>query len=147
MFAVLADKGYQGMRTVRLLSPKKRKSGENLLEDYETYNRNLSTDWIIFENFFGRMKAKWKITDHKWTFDKAFFPKVIDMCVALTNFHIKLHELRDDDGIYYRKWDDRLIVQGKREERRREKSRQKHLEKRKRQLQGQIPLTSSEGSN
>lgn len=61
MWGLLADKGYQGiLEMVRGITPKK-KPGSRLGLSDETFNRQVSSDHIFVENYFGRLCGLWNL--------------------------------------------------------------------------------------
>ncbi|KAF0684580.1 Aste57867_23451 [Aphanomyces stellatus] len=67
-WAVIADKGYQGIQTP-------------VAE--ERQNDRIATDRVIVENLFGRVKTLWGVCSEKY---------------PLTNLHVRFHPLRAEDG-------------------------------------------------
>ena len=68
------------------------------MQDELRTNRNISSDRIIVENYFGRMCCLWAVMANKWRWDEGQYDKPFKLCMALTNLHIKWHPLRDEDG-------------------------------------------------
>ena len=101
-WAILADKGYQGAADeLRVLCPKKKKPRKMLSVDDDNGNRELSSDRVIVENYFGRMTGLWEITSRKYRWAEELYDPIAHACVALTNIHIFWHPLRDQDGERY----------------------------------------------
>ncbi|RHY38011.1 hypothetical protein DYB38_012731 [Aphanomyces astaci] len=98
-WAVIADKGYQGIqRVVRAVLPKKQPAGGILtLEDVRS-NDSIASDRVIVENVFGRMKKLWAVWGEAYPWSRANYDVLFQTCMALTNVHICLHPLRADDG-------------------------------------------------
>ncbi|EGZ04721.1 hypothetical protein PHYSODRAFT_379444, partial [Phytophthora sojae] len=95
MWGVRADKGYQGLEmSVRAIIPKRRPRGGPLTYDEESRNRRVSSDRVLVENYFGRMTTLWRVVSTTFTWSEAKFDRIVNICVALTNFHAKLHPLR-----------------------------------------------------
>lgn len=62
-WAVLADKGYQGLGDyLRCIHPQK---GSNLIRDEQDINDTISSDRVIVENYFGRLCNLWRICSDK----------------------------------------------------------------------------------
>ncbi|RHZ28019.1 hypothetical protein DYB31_012287 [Aphanomyces astaci] len=101
-WAVIADKGYQGIqRVVRAVLPKKKPAGGILtLEDIRSNDR-IASDRVIVENFFGRMKTLWAVCGETYRWSRDNYDVLFQTCMALTNVHIRLHPLRADDGEVY----------------------------------------------
>ncbi|KAF0685323.1 Aste57867_22743 [Aphanomyces stellatus] len=59
-WAVIADKGYQGIQhAVRAVLPFKKPAGGVLTFDQERTNDRIAIDRVIVENWFGRLKTLW----------------------------------------------------------------------------------------
>ncbi|KAF0692854.1 Aste57867_16100 [Aphanomyces stellatus] len=83
-WAVIADKGYQGIQhAVRAVLPTKKRTGEMLSVAEERQNDCIATDRVIVENLFGRVKTLWGVCPEKY---------------PLTNLHVRFHPLRAEDG-------------------------------------------------
>ena len=98
---ITVDKGYIGDEIVdtpgiRKLIPFKTPQGIT-----ENQHNNDVYSIHLIERFFGRMKSLWKITSSVYRNDKNSFNLDIDNCILLTNEHIRLFNLIDDDRLYY----------------------------------------------
>ncbi|EGZ11372.1 hypothetical protein PHYSODRAFT_417671, partial [Phytophthora sojae] len=91
MWGVLADKAR---KSVRAIIPKRRPHGGPLTYDEESRNRHVSSDRVLVENYFGRTTILWRVVSTTFTWSEAKFDRIVNICVALTNFHAKLHPLR-----------------------------------------------------
>ncbi|EGZ09134.1 hypothetical protein PHYSODRAFT_422729, partial [Phytophthora sojae] len=60
----------------------------------ESRNRRVSSDRVLVENYFGRMATLWRVVSTTFTWSEAKFDRIVNICVALTNIHAKLHPLR-----------------------------------------------------
>ena len=58
---------------------------------------------MIIENFFGRMQKLFGVMHRKYGWCMEGLNDIIDVCFALTNFHIRLQLLREEDREYYYK--------------------------------------------
>lgn len=109
-WAVLADKGYQGLADhVRCVHPKK---GKTLTTNERKTNDNISSDRVIVENYFGRLCGLWRICADKFRWSEELYDDIFHVCASLTNFHITMHPLREDSGSLYRQHHNRLIAIG-----------------------------------
>jgi len=110
-WAIIADKGYQGIAEhIRSITPKKRPPNGGLTLAQTRNNRNISSDRIIVENFFGRLSQLWGVCSRKFTLSEVKYDTVLSLCVSLTNFHIDLHPLRATDGGWYNRYTNRLMA-------------------------------------
>ena len=115
LWAVLADKGYQGAADeLRVLYPKKKKPHKMLSVDEEQDNKDLSSDRVIGENYFGRMTSLWEITSRKYRWTEELYDPIVHLCVALANIHIFWHPLRDTDGERYQQLRNKWFTIGER---------------------------------
>lgn len=104
MWAMLVDKGYQGIQEdLRSIQPKKIPRNGSLSSDDITRNNRVSSDRVIVENYFGRMCMLWEIMSKKYVWDEGKFDQLSRLCCALTNFQVSLHPLRAEDGGYYKR--------------------------------------------
>ena len=55
------------------------------------------------ENFFGRMCQLWGLMHKRFRWNYEKYGDWVTLAVALTNFHIMHHPLRDEDGIFYKR--------------------------------------------
>ena len=100
LWSAIADKGYQGaIELLRMILPKK---GKKLKREDIERNKKISKNRIICENFYGRLKKLFKIMEEKFRWDENMYGTVMQICVALTNYHIMKYPLRNEDGVYYR---------------------------------------------
>ncbi|RLO00854.1 hypothetical protein DYB28_010362 [Aphanomyces astaci] len=98
-WAVLADKGYQGIqRDLRAVIPIKKPAGGILTMDDIRTNDRIATDRVIVENFFGRLKTLWAICSHCYRWTRQNYDVLFQTCVAMANVNIRMHPLRADDG-------------------------------------------------
>ena len=58
---------------------------------------------MIIENFFGRMQKLFGVMHRKYGWCREGLNDIVDVCFALTNFHIRLQPLREEDREYYYK--------------------------------------------
>ncbi|KAF0712498.1 Aste57867_4809 [Aphanomyces stellatus] len=114
-WAVLSDKGYQ--------------------ESRKRANERLSTDRVIVENFFGRLKTLWGLASDKYTWKKEEYNMYFQTCVALTNVHIRFNPLRNVDGHGYNQYKRRLLSIGGKLKSKKNASKAKYRENRKARIQ------------
>ena len=135
LWAVLADKGYQGAADeLRVLYLKKKKPHKMLSVDDEQDNKDISSDRVIVENYFGRMTTLWEITSRKYRWVEELYDPIVHLCVALTNIHIFRHPLRDTDGERYQQLRSKWFTIGEGALKKRKLTQQRYREKRKRRL-------------
>ena len=113
-WGVLMDKGYQGASEyVRAIIPKKKPHGKLLPVDDENWNATVSSDRIIVENFFGRLTKLWGVISSKYRWSEEGYDDIFRLCVALTNYHISFHPLRDEeDATNYKQYKNRNYLIG-----------------------------------
>ncbi|RQM31002.1 hypothetical protein B5M09_013492 [Aphanomyces astaci] len=131
-WSVLADRGYQGIQEyVRGFTPLKRPPHGQLTMEQERANVKLSSDRVIVENFFGRLKTLWGLASDKYTWKKDEYNMYFQTCVALTNVHIRFNPLRNMDGEGYNQYKNRLLSIGSKIKTKNSSSKAKYRENRK----------------
>lgn len=135
LWAIIVDKGYQGIKEfLRGIHPIKKPIGRCLTASENRYNRDISSDRIIVENFFGRLMSLWGVLSHKWRWSEEHYDMVLYSCVALTNLHIRYNPLRARDGEFYQKYKNRLLDIGTNTVQKRRMIQKAYRAKRKRDL-------------
>ncbi|RHZ39952.1 hypothetical protein DYB31_008483, partial [Aphanomyces astaci] len=98
-WAVLADKGYQGIQhNVRAVLPLKKPVGGILTFAEQAKNDRIASDRVIVENYFGRLKTLWATCSNTYRWSRKSYDIVFQACLTLTNVHVRLHPLRAEDG-------------------------------------------------
>ena len=93
----LFDSGYQGAgRLMDALLPMRRLPHQELTAEQYNHNQELSSQRIIVENFFGRLKGCWKILAGKYRGQYSLLKDAIDVCVSLTNLLVVKYPLRGE---------------------------------------------------
>ena len=71
--------------------------------DDRNRNNKVSADRVVVGNFFGRVYGMFGMftSQYSWSSDK--FDAIVDFCFSITNFHIRIHPLREQDAGYYQK--------------------------------------------
>jgi hypothetical protein len=93
---ILADLGYCGIQTAipEAILPYKRARGGTLEEAKRDFNRVLSRDRILIENFFGRWKSLFGVVAEEFRGSRGSLRKIVPITIGLTDWHIALHPLR-----------------------------------------------------
>lgn len=98
---IMADKGYQDGHSQYIISPIKGSYYTLSPEDLQ-YNEKLSKIRIIVENFFGRLKCRYKIIGSKFRGAHTHYELIFKTCCALVNFEILSgHPLREEDHSFF----------------------------------------------
>ena len=63
----------------------------------------MSSDRIVVENFFGRASSLFGMMTKKFVWNRDRFDTVVDVCFSLTNYHLRLHPMREEDVMYYQR--------------------------------------------
>ena len=87
-----ADSGCQGVQLneyPEIVVPFKHKPKTPLTPEQEEYNRKLSSDRLIVENYFGRLKAYFKILAQPYRGSVNSLRAIIRTAFALTNSRIR----------------------------------------------------------
>ena len=94
-WAVMADLGFQGIQhNVRAVLPIKKRPRSELLSAEKAYNTRLAKRRIIIENFYARLKRKFRIMSVIFNLDKDLYPNIFYSCACLVNFDISRRPLR-----------------------------------------------------
>ncbi|KAF0705272.1 hypothetical protein AaE_014602 [Aphanomyces astaci] len=134
-WALLADKGYQGLhRQLRAITPMKRPAGGLLSAADMAVNDKIASDRVIVENFFGRLKTLWSVVGDTYTWKRENYDLYFQTCVAFTNLHIRFLPLREVDGDDLHRHVNGLLSSGQKKKAKRAGSVMKSREKRKRRL-------------
>ena len=97
---LLADGGYQGIAYPEVIMPYRRPRsipGEQrtqLSAAQIEFNRKLSSDRVLVENFFSRLKGVFGILYSRHRCGVNSMETLVHICVALTNYLIERHPLR-----------------------------------------------------
>jgi hypothetical protein len=98
-WAILADKGYQGLAdSNRAIIPKRRRPSTPLTPQEEDDNGDIASDRVVVENYFGRLCTLWSLCSDKFRWQEKNYELFFRACVALTNCHVRAHPLREADG-------------------------------------------------
>ncbi len=93
---LMGDKGFQGLQLdVPSILPAKKPRGGELTPQQHDKNKNIASERVIVENFYGRLQSKFGIMTKRFRLDKDLYPFVFDLCVSLCNFHLEKHPLRN----------------------------------------------------
>ena len=108
-WAVLADKGYQGIQEIlSSIIPIKRPLRGVLSISDEAFNRRVAIVRIIVENWFSRLCTLWSLLSTKCRWNESIYDHLFQTAAALTNLHIKFHPLQSQDGDKYVQLQNRL---------------------------------------
>ncbi|KAF0708679.1 hypothetical protein AaE_013117 [Aphanomyces astaci] len=102
-WTVLVDKGYIGLAaSARAIHPKKKPvSGTSDRFDMDR-NKEVSSDRVVVQNFFGRVCSLWKVSYATFVWGEKLYDDIQRFTFALTNFHATLMPLRLEDNDHYR---------------------------------------------
>jgi hypothetical protein len=91
--AIMADMGDTNSRTLRLVTPHRQPPQGRLSHQEIRENREIASNRVIVENFFGRLQGKFHLMVRRWSQRESLYPTFFRICCALTNF-----DLRPDGG-------------------------------------------------
>ena len=98
---VLLNKGYTGLNNQgypEAIVTIKKPIGRDLTPQEQEVNHLIESDRAIVENYFGRMKTIFGVTAGRFRGNREnFLTNIMEICIALTNYHITLHPLRNED--------------------------------------------------
>jgi hypothetical protein len=130
----LGDKGYIGQANetngLRKITPVKNPT----LPSQKAKNKELGQIRVAVERFFGHMTSHWAITRNTYRYSHENFDDDMDICILLTNEHLKIHNTSEQDGKFFQS----LMVQRMKEFEKKEEKRRAQLKnyatKRRREL-------------
>ena len=85
-----------------MILPKKPRGGYLNISERER-NVRVSSDRIFVENVFGRASSLFGMMTKKFVWNRDRFDTVVDVCFSLTNYHLRLHPMREEDVMYYQR--------------------------------------------
>lgn len=134
-WAILVDKGYQGIHEIlRGVHPVKKPFNGQLTLSQTQFNRKVSSDRVIVENYFGRLGLLWNLMSSKWRWAEENYDDIVRLCISLTNFHITNHPLRESDEQFFQRFKNRIYQIGVTMAEKRQLAQRKYREKRRRQM-------------
>ncbi|KAG3246769.1 hypothetical protein PI124_g8514 [Phytophthora idaei] len=84
------------------------------------------------------MCGLWRICAEKFRWSEPLYDDIFQICVSLTNYHVTMHPLRDDNGLSFRQYQGRLLAIGAEMKKRRRQSQDKY--RRNQRLRHQMSL-------
>lgn len=85
-WAILVDSGYQGLqRHVIAILPYKRRPRRPVTRLQREHNQLLARHRVVCEQFYGRLKTKWRIMTSKYRGNRDEYERLFRICCALTN--------------------------------------------------------------
>lgn len=90
---------------------KKHFRGVHAREDID-FNRKQSADMVLDENYFGRIGRLWSIFSANNVWSESMHDKILALGVIFTNFCITMHNLRNEDCEWYKRYRNRLSAIG-----------------------------------
>ena len=109
----------------------------------KSWNATVSSDRIIEENFFGRLTKLWGVILSKYRWSEEGYDDIFRLCVALTNFHISFHPLRDEeDATNYKQYKNRNYLIGENIAKNRKLAQKKYRDRRSRRIRQEIGCSS-----
>ena len=96
---ILCDAGYVGIQHTHpeAIIAKKKPMNAEMSDEHKEFNRLLSSDRMIVENYFGRMKVIFGSVHAKFRCKIQFLKNLVPILISVTNYHIQLHPLRRED--------------------------------------------------
>ena len=94
-WAAIVNSGYQGIQhSIRAILPTKKKAGRDLTRNQRAENKNIASVQVICENYYTRLKTKFRIMAEKYRNGKEDYAEVFKLCSVLTNYHLIQNSLR-----------------------------------------------------
>ena len=95
------DGGYQGLANdVRAVLSTRIFPNGVLAQADQNQSQQISSDCVVVKRFCG-LNCSWNVHMCKFVWDRERFDRVFKICAPLTNFHINLHPLMEQDEVYY----------------------------------------------
>ncbi|RHY85554.1 hypothetical protein DYB28_003071 [Aphanomyces astaci] len=95
---ILTMTNCRAQRDVRAVLPLKKPMGGILTFEDLRRNDRITSDRVIVENFFGRLKTLWGVCNDTYRWNRKTYDVVFQTCMAFTNAHVRFHPLRAEDG-------------------------------------------------
>jgi DDE superfamily endonuclease len=93
-WSIIVGSGYQGLQNyVKAIMPHKKQKSKAFTRQQTTFNKELASQRVICERFYGRLKTKFRIMSSKFRNSREEYKIIFRLCAALTNFDIILHPL------------------------------------------------------
>ncbi|ETL48802.1 hypothetical protein L916_01628, partial [Phytophthora nicotianae] len=108
--------------------------GRNISLADLSHNDKVAHDRVIVENFFGRLNQLWRITSDKLRLGRDLYDDKFRLCLGLTNVHVSHCPLRQDNGDWYRRSQNKLIQLGQLLKQKRRLAQEKYRAKKRRRL-------------
>lgn len=77
------------------------KKKSTVREQERARQAHLAARRVVVEQFFGRLTSLFPIARNKYIWDHSLFDLIIDICILLTNEHIKFRQLSEEDGTFF----------------------------------------------
>lgn len=133
-WAFMADKGYQRAKDmIRCVIRWKKPARRVLRVNQEKFNRDLFSDRIAVENYFGRM-GLWKVISQKWEWSETLYDTFVCMCIALTNIQAHRKPLGSVESDWYNRYMNRPLHIGDSRKPKRAETQEIYRERRKQLL-------------
>jgi hypothetical protein len=146
-WAVLCDVGFEGGREhLRVIHPIRsvvENQQLNVIE--ERHNQRVVQDRAIVDSYFGRLCKLWGMCSNKYRWSEGNYDTIMKFCVAVTNFHVGLNPLNEDDLLFYAQYSTRLLQMGEERVRARTLKQVRYREKRRRRLEEEDVTTMFDG--
>lgn len=146
-WANLCDSGYEGSLDD---TPEERRVALKkapLTQADRDKNYELARLRVPVEQFFGRLTGLWGIVRHTYKYDHQSFDADIDMCILLTNEHIRYARLTMEDAEFYRSFLSERIRQKEQRQEKRQREQENYRLRRQAKFQrvsnnsGQVTLS------
>ena len=97
-WGVLMDKGYQGAAgALRAVTLKDIPVRGLISREDEEYNKKLSSNRMLVEDFFGRLSFLWSVCSAKYVLSEGICDTLLGLNLGFTTYHVSLHKLHDED--------------------------------------------------
>lgn len=129
------DKEFQSAaESLREITARKKPIRRVISKEDEQLNKELSSDRILVEKYFGRVLKLWTILSANFLWSIQLYDTIFALGFKFTSYNFVMSKLRDDDGLWYYLYRDRMLHIGESNQRKRAESLEKHRTKRKQRL-------------
>jgi hypothetical protein len=136
-WAVLCEHGDEvGRHHLRMIHSVQSDSSQGVLAiEEELHSKRVAEDRIVVKKYLGRMCHIWGICSNKYRWSEDMYDSILQMCIAVTNFHVGFNPLRSEDSFFYAQYTTRLSLLGADIVNKRRQKQARYREKRQRVLE------------
>lgn len=101
-WAIFGEKGYQGASdSLRVIKHIQAHIHGVFAANQLEHNQNISSDRIIFKNYFESMSSLWTVLSQKFRWHTSIYDKVAQFFLPTTSWYMRSHPLREVENAYF----------------------------------------------